>query len=118
MLFSNHIKQYILFIFFISFIELVKFCLPSESPTVPKNGRNSGSGNSLTPSRHSTTNTRRYVKKELTYRANERRQQILRRQQANRNLNYQRRNSFESRCLSGIIASIKIQKGHSPKEHG
>uniref|UniRef100_A0A0K0G671 Uncharacterized protein n=1 Tax=Strongyloides venezuelensis TaxID=75913 RepID=A0A0K0G671_STRVS len=59
MLLSNHIKQYILFIFSISIIELVKFSLPAESPTISRNGRrNSGSRGSLSPSRQSTTKTR------------------------------------------------------------
>uniref|UniRef100_A0A0K0G4D5 Uncharacterized protein n=1 Tax=Strongyloides venezuelensis TaxID=75913 RepID=A0A0K0G4D5_STRVS len=103
MLLSNHIKQYILFIFSISIIELVKFSLPAESPTFSRNGRrNSGSRGRHSPSRYSTAKTRLYKKKEQTYRANERRQQILRRQSRNRNLNYQRRNLFESRVRQGF----------------
>uniref|UniRef100_A0A0K0G5X3 Uncharacterized protein n=1 Tax=Strongyloides venezuelensis TaxID=75913 RepID=A0A0K0G5X3_STRVS len=77
---------------------VVSHCNFQESPTFFKNGgTNSGSRDRLSPSRHSTTKTRLYVKNKLTCRANERRQQILKRQNRNRNFNYQRRNLFESR---------------------
>uniref|UniRef100_A0A0K0FS49 Ovule protein n=1 Tax=Strongyloides venezuelensis TaxID=75913 RepID=A0A0K0FS49_STRVS len=63
MLLSNHIKQYILFVFSISIIELVKFSLPAESPRVYRNSRrNSDSRDRHLPSRYNTAKPRLYKK--------------------------------------------------------